>query len=110
MKRWERKKWDSLSIMKRGRTGGKGGKEWPEVKSMAEGHDWVCGHAAAVVYVMSVAPITTKDHVEVWSGLLPGTMLMSKGCTALSLPLTVVLERAGPVSCLDSTLELVLVA
>ena len=48
---------------------------------------------------MSVGHITTKGHADVfWSGLLLETILMSKHCTELALPL-VCCRRAGPAPC-----------
>ena len=50
-----------------------------------------CGHAETQVYVDNpgLYTLTLKTICRSLDWLLPGTMLMSKGCAELDLPLTV---------------------
>jgi hypothetical protein len=53
--------------------------------SATKGHGWVCGHAASRVWGPCYHQRPCRGP---WSGLLPGTMLMSKGFSELPSPLT----------------------
>lgn len=74
----------------------------------------VAGLSAAEVYVdipCLYSMLALKEHVDIQSGLPPGPILKSEGCTELALPLTSYnTSENRPLSHLSSTVELALVA
>lgn len=52
-----------------------------------EGHVWVCDQQQGAVLI-SMAHITTKDHVDIFVWAATWTMLMPKGYAVLAWPLT----------------------
>lgn len=123
----EKEKWNGLCTIKRGRT-------WDTTISRNStmwvactatwGHDdvWVC--AAVEEHALAPSPAIAGFCVDVygpcyhqrpcghlWSGLQPGTMLMSKGLAKLALPLNWTAWKSWPALvvityCLDNTGEL----
>lgn len=60
-------------------------KPWP----ISERCIWVCGYAASGVYVnVCGSYYHQRSWGHPWCGLLPGTMLMTKGSVELAPPLT----------------------